>query len=430
MSISSTGVISWSSPVLGSFNVTLRADNGKAYAEQRYLLTVSDHALALSISMAVAPALVNIGDKVTVTVLTNGGTGTISTSVTVDGQPQTLDAQGTATITATTTGAHQVVASAKDDLATVSKTSLYSVANPADTSTPVAQISTPTDDVEITAPTTITGTASAQNLAYYQLLMRAAGTDKWQELARGYQNISNGTLGKFDPTQLQNGIYELSVIAVNTNGVQASHMITLDVTRNLKIGQFSISFEDLNVQASGIPIRITRTYDTRRKSQALDFGQGWSVDYQNVQIRKNIILGLEWDVITIPSQFTTCLRPRGKRKVDVTLPTGDVARFEAHNEQDCGTVAPPVKIRFTALPGTTAKLDLVDIPKRIQPQGGMLIDVDGADQNETIAWNPKYYKLTTEDNYEYYLTDGIGITSIKDPNGNTLTYSDSGVTHS
>ncbi|MFZ6682213.1 RHS repeat-associated core domain-containing protein [Undibacterium sp. Tian12W] len=60
----------------------------------------------------------------------------------------------------------------------------------------------------------------------------------------------------------------------------------------------------------------------------------------------------------------------------------------------------------------------------------MLIDADGADQNETIAWNPKYYKLTTEDNYQYYLTDGIGITSIKDPNGNTLTYSDSGVTHS
>jgi hypothetical protein len=34
MSISSTGVISWASPVLGSFNVTLRADNGKAYSEQ------------------------------------------------------------------------------------------------------------------------------------------------------------------------------------------------------------------------------------------------------------------------------------------------------------------------------------------------------------------------------------------------------------
>ncbi|MFZ6778501.1 transglutaminase domain-containing protein [Undibacterium sp. Ji83W] len=430
MNISSTGVITWASPVLGSFNVTLRADNGKAFAEQRYLLTVSDHALALSISMAVAPALVNIGDKVTVTVLTNGGTGNISTSVTVDGQPQTLDAQGTATITATATGAHQVVATAKDDLTTVSKTSLYSVANPADTSLPTAQISTPTDDVEITAPTTIIGTATAQNLAYYQLLMRAAGTDKWQELARGYQNVSNGTLGKFDPTQLQNGIYELSVIAVNTNGVQASHMITLDVTRNLKIGQFSISFEDLNVQASGIPIRITRTYDTRRKGQALDFGQGWSVDYQNVQIRKNIILGLEWDVVTIPAQLTTCLRPRGKRKVDVTLPTGDVARFTAANERDCGVTVPPVKILFTALPGTTARLELVDVPALIQAQGGMLIDVAGAGESETTAWNPKYYKLTTEDNYEYYLTDGIGITKIKDPNGNVLTYSDSGVTHS
>ncbi|MFZ6682219.1 RHS repeat-associated core domain-containing protein [Undibacterium sp. Tian12W] len=114
----------------------------------------------------------------------------------------------------------------------------------------------------------------------------------------------------------------------------------------------------------------------------------------------------------------------------MTLPTGDVARFEAHNKQECDVTPPPVNIQFTALPGTTAKLDLVDIPKNIQPQGSMLIDVDGADQNETIAWNPKYYKLTTEDNYQYYLTDGIGITSIKDPNGNTLTYSDSGVTHS
>ncbi|MBC3920146.1 hypothetical protein H8L32_21960, partial [Undibacterium sp. CY18W] len=45
-----------------------------------------------------------------------------------------------------------------------------------------------------------------------------------------------------------------------------------------------------------IPIRVTRTYDTRRKSQNLDFGYGWSVDYQNVQIRKNMILGLQWNV--------------------------------------------------------------------------------------------------------------------------------------
>ncbi|MBC3919461.1 hypothetical protein H8L32_18365, partial [Undibacterium sp. CY18W] len=296
MSISKTGVISWTKPVIGNFNVTVRADNGRAYAEQRYQLSVSDHALALSISLAVAPALVNLGDKVTLTVLTNGGTGAISTSLTVDGQPVPLNTDGTAILTASTTGAHQITVTAKDDLGTLTKTSLYSVKDPSDTTTPVAQITAPIDDADVTAPGIITGTASAKNLAYYQLLLRATDSSDWQEIGRGYQSVTNGTLGKLDPTQLQNGIYDLNLIVVNTNGVQTNHLITVDVNRNLKIGQFSISFEDINIQASGIPIRVTRTYDTRRKSQNLDFGYGWSVDYQNVQIRKNMILGLQWNV--------------------------------------------------------------------------------------------------------------------------------------
>lgn len=428
MSISNTGVISWAQPVIGNFNVTVRADNGRAYAEQRYQLSVSDHALALSISLAVAPALVNLGDKVTITVLTNGGTGAISTSLNVDGQAVPLNTDGTAILTASTGGAHQIAVTAKDDLGTINKTSLYSVKDPSDTSTPVAQITAPIDDADVTAPGLITGTASAKSLAYYQLLLRATDSNDWQEIGRGYQSVTNGNLGKLDPTQLQNGIYDLNLIVVNTNGVQANHLITLDVNRNLKIGQFSISFEDVNIQASGIPIRVTRTYDTRRKSQNLDFGYGWSVDYQNVQIRKNMVLGLQWNVIT--SGNSVCLRPAGKRKVDITLPTGEVARFTAANKVECGNAIPLVEIQFSALPGTTSTLELVDVPTSIHTQSGMLIDGQDTSTGTVTAWNPKNYKLTTEDNYKYFLTDGIGITQIKDPNGNTLTYNDTGVAHS
>ena len=131
---------------------------------------------------------------------------------------------------------------------------------------------------------------STANLAYYQLLLlRPAGTSAWQEIARGYSSVTNGALGKLDPTQLANGIYELALNVVDANGQQTTQLVTLDLYRDLKIGQFAISFEDLNVDAAGIPIRVTRTYDTRRKNESLDFGYGWSVDYQSVQLRKNMV---------------------------------------------------------------------------------------------------------------------------------------------
>ncbi|HFD11313.1 MAG TPA: hypothetical protein ENJ32_02415 [Crenotrichaceae bacterium] len=34
-----------------------------------------------------------------------------------------------------------------------------------------------------------------------------------------------------------------------------------------------------SIPVAGIPIRVTRTYDTHQKDHNLDFGYGWSVDY-------------------------------------------------------------------------------------------------------------------------------------------------------
>ena len=425
MTIGSNGLISWAHPVSGSFAVTVRADNGKAYAEQRYLLTVGNEALPLEISLSVLPGIINQGETVKLTVVTNGGSGTVNKTLSVDGQVVALDSAGQATVTGSSIGVHPVQVSASDKLGSISKTSLFSVRNPADTTPPVALIVTPADDAEITAPVNVTGTASDANLAYYQLLLRPSGDGTWREIARGTSSVTNGVLGKLDPTQLQNGIYELWLNVVDVNGQQASQVVTLDIYRDLKIGQFSISFQDLNVEASGIPIRVTRTYDTRRKAENLDFGYGWSVDYQSVQIRKNVILGLQWDVVAHPSQLTLCLVPAGKRKVNVTLPTGKVERFTAANAQDCafGQI-PPIDIRFTALPGTNSTLEMVNVPN-VVAQGGQLFDMDNLE-----TWNQKEYKLITEDNYVYYLTDGIGITQVKDPSGNTLTYGQNGIIHS
>jgi RHS repeat-associated protein len=427
ISISAGGVLQWPQPVAGDFVITVRADNGSAFTDQRYVLSIGQAALPLDISLALLPAIVNQGQAVTLTVLTNGGSGNVSKSVSVDGQPIALDANGKASITASTIGVHKVQVVASDQLGSTSKAGLFSVRNPLDTTPPQAAISAPQDDAEITAPVTISGTAKDDNLAYYQLLLRPAGggDSAWQEIDRGSSNVDNGTLGKLDPTILPNGIYELLLNVVDVNGQSTRQQIALDIYRDLKIGQFALSFEDLNIESLGIPIRVTRTYDTKRKGDNLDFGYGWSVGYQDLQVRKNKVTGLQWRVESRPTRFELCLIPEGKRKINIALPTGKVERFTAANAKECDIAQiPAIDIRFTPLPGTTSKLEMVNVPN-VVAQGGQLFNTDSQE-----TWNQLDYKLTTEDKYVYYLTEGIGITSVQDRYGNLLRYGQNGILHS
>ena len=423
--VDANGLVTWSAPVEGNYSVTLRVDDGKAYTDQSYTLAVAKAGQGLQIQLSLTPQTVKPGDTLSVTLIATGAQNPLTLSLSNDGQALTLDANGQAQLTAGSKGTHHLIASATDGVTTVTKDLSYTVGDPADQSLPVATIASPTSDAEITAPVDVIGSASGTNLAYYQLLLRPAGTSDsaWVEIGRGTQSVDNGKLGTLDPTVYANGLYQLGLLAVDANGHQTSTAIPVEFTRNLKIGQFSISFLDLQVNAVGIPITVTRTYDTRRKADNLDFGYGWSVDYQNVQLRTNMTIGLGWSID--PQQLQLCLRPIGKRKVDITLPDGSMQRFEASNAQECGFgQVPPVDVQFTALPGTTSSLQAINIPDLLT-QGGDLVDSNTGD-----PWNPTDFQLTTDTGYIYTLKAGVGIVQIKDPYGNTLSYGPNGIIHS
>jgi hypothetical protein len=76
----------------------------------------------------------------------------------------------------------------------------------------------------------------------------------------------------------------------------------------------------------------------------LDFGQGWSVSYQNTKIEESRIIGEGWELNqygTSPSK-KFCIEPIGKPHVMVTLPNGDVETFNAAvTEQSALFQAPP-----------------------------------------------------------------------------------------
>ncbi|MDD1750056.1 MAG: hypothetical protein LUO89_09300, partial [Methanothrix sp.] len=170
-----TGVVTWAAPLQGSYNITLRVDDGRAYTGQTYILAIAQGSLQLSLALTVTPAVAAAGSPVAIGVVTMGGQGTVTRSLTVDGAAVTLDATGKATVTAGAAGAHAIAATAADAVTTLAKQDVYSVPNPAVTGAPVAAIATPVQDANITAPVDIIGTASSTGLAWYKLVLKPAG---------------------------------------------------------------------------------------------------------------------------------------------------------------------------------------------------------------------------------------------------------------
>jgi hypothetical protein len=150
--------------------------------------------------------------------------------------------------------------------------------------------------------------------------------------------VNNGALGQIDSSRYANGLYQVALRVVDVNGAQSSASVTVEFLGKLKLGQFRLSFADIRLDAGGLPLMLTRTYDTTRKDVQGDFGWGWSASGQDITVRKNVTLGLAWEITQ--QQFQLCLRPVGKRRISITLPDGGLYRFDARNAQECafGTV--------------------------------------------------------------------------------------------
>ena len=110
------------------------------------------------------------------------------------------------------------------------------------------------------------------NLATWRLGLRTGDEGaSYSIVAEGSQNVTRHAAYTFDPTLLLNGLYKLTLEATDVNGETSTDTINLIVEGEMKVRNFSFTVVDLEIPLSGIPIRVTRTYDTRQKQQNLDF---------------------------------------------------------------------------------------------------------------------------------------------------------------
>ena len=434
MTIDGNGLLSWTPAAPGMENVLVRVSDGQAFVQQGWTLQISDASVPLEASIGVSPSVADLDTSVQITVGYSGAAGPVSISLTVDGNPVPVDSSGIVNVLADTVGLHTATAIVTDPFASDSATVMYTVIDPAlGSNPPVVTLVTPDFEQEVTAPIDAIGTVDDPDddlISWFLALQpRGAPPTEFTTIASGTDEIPNDVIGQIDPTMLLNGLYSVILQATDAAGNTSQDVRVIRVTGDLKVGNFSITFEDFSAPVAGIPVTVQRTYDTRQRSENLDFGFGWTVDYQNVRLQESRDIGFSWTLIEedlgIFSQW--CVRPNGDPTVTVRMPDGEVESFVARAVPECTFLVPTVDvtIAFDPIDGTDSTLEQTDFGL-LRIVGTNIVDLGAP--GEPI--DPDAYRLTTPEGIVFELDQSFGVRRVIDTHDNTLTYSDAGIIHS
>jgi RHS repeat-associated protein len=150
--------------------------------------------------------------------------------------------------------------------------------------------------------------------------------------------VNNGDLGVCDLSAVANGSYDMELI-VRGGGAETNTISTFQLDSNLKIGQFSFSEQDLVLPVNGIPLTVTRTYNSLNPNSG-PFGASWSfalndMDIQLDEQRTDVTVGSATAPVDSEDEGTSgsglpkvvSIRTGGGWDVTLTLPDGRRVTF-------------------------------------------------------------------------------------------------------
>jgi RHS repeat-associated protein len=214
------------------------------------------------------------------------------------------------------------------------------------------------------------------------------------------------TLGVFDPTLLANGEYTVQLQATSSTGVSQLNEIVLSITGEYKPGRVTLTVTDFKVPLEGIPINISRTYDSLNRGLVEDFGNGWSLT-ASVQLQ-------------IDRQMNVTFTINGKTETFYFTPqsTGQ-ALFSWMLEP-----------KYTPQPGVHGTLTSNGCGILIYASGNIVQDASGIACFPGGTYQPTTYTYTDPVGRVYTMSSTGVLQGIKDLSGNTLTFSSTGITSS
>ncbi|MDA3895089.1 MAG: PASTA domain-containing protein [Desulfobacteraceae bacterium] len=372
---------------------------------------------------------VNIGETVTIFAWTGDDVGVVDQSLTVNEDPLTV-VDGQVVYTAPSAGFYTVVLSASDAAGyTTTDSKTFVVFDPFDTTPPTATLSE-TDCAEVTDLYDVMGEVSDTSGVMYSLYCRPYGTGSWKKFAEGSGNSFTGTLGTFDPTILKNGVYELLLYAQDLAGNTAYDQGCALVDGQLKVGHVILPGMDVNIPNNGFPLALEREYDSRDTTG--DFGPGWSLPSSTVKPQTTRELDAGW-AEEIGGGFLTTyyLIEKYRHEVVIRFSDEETLRFKMDVNPKSSVLVPIINhsnlsAKFVAIDGTEGTLEALGVAS----SSLMLTTGNDLMQWGTDPFEPERYRYTRPDGTQYILHMENGIESITDVYGNSVAYSDAGITHS
>lgn len=455
---SDTGLITWvpQADQVEPFSIgVIATDADGVQGTQTFELTVqevSTENISPVVELGFSSNLIDVGEDLSLQIrATDDGTIT-NLELTANGTPLDLTpgtiASGVineATIQFQQSGLIDIVGTATDNDGNVGTLSLQvRVIDPSDTEAPFVELDltqftpeisvspdgevTTTGGTLITSLTDIIGTVTDDNLEFFRLELApvnllgsnvAADDPDYIVIAEGNTNQEDVVIGQIDPLLFANDTYLLRLIAGDFSGNINARAINVALSTVTKPGQFTQEFVDLSIPVAGIPIDITRTYNSFEANQVGDFGFGWSLGAQDPRIQESVPVtdGIAGFFTATPFKIgdtVSLTNPEGRR---VTF------RFEpvVSNASLLGAVWSP---RFVAEDGVFDTLEVDNTPLTIGSDGSAGLFLFG------FAYNPSTYRLTTRDGTVYTYDQFDGLQSVTDRNGNVLTYTDNGIVSS
>ncbi|MGL6073447.1 MAG: FG-GAP-like repeat-containing protein [Fimbriiglobus sp.] len=433
MTVDALGRVRWqtaTSTPLGNVPISVRVRDGRGSEETRnFNLGVVADTTAPRIAILIQPTLLfPYSPPARVRITVTDDVGVTGIRVLLDGVPVGLDANNSFTVPYTAPGNGRIEVFAVDAAGNEGRALNRISMRTGLENDPNNAPGEPTAVLDVVEGATvggfvrIRGTATSPDFERYTLSYRRQDQASFTTIATGTTAVNNGELGVWDTTLLENDGYTLRLVVTDLFGGIATVERTVGVSGELKLGNFRLSFADMTIPVAGIPITIARTYDSLRADREGDFGYGWRMEFRNTDLRTSLPKsGLE--DIGIYTPFRQGVRvfltlPGGKREGFTFTPT--IRVLPGFGGQGLAVATPA----FTPDRGVRSTLSA--------GSGNLIVNEYGEMTAGGLPWNPASpnfsgYTLTTEDDVRYTINGAGELTSARDLNGNTITFSEAGV---
>ncbi|MBE9098367.1 putative Ig domain-containing protein [Vacuolonema iberomarrocanum] len=434
MTIDGLGRLRWTptdDQVAADLPVTVTVtDELGATTEQSFTVSVMSDDQAPLVSLRPSLDPLYVGQDLTLYVWATDNIEVTNLQVLINGEAVALN-QGQVTIAQPPAGAIAATVIATDAAGNSTTESIsIDVLDLSDGTAPVIEL--PTLDGVVTSPIEIRGTVTDDNLASYTLSVAPVGTEDFRVIFTGTEPVTDGVLGTFDPTVLANDAYTMRLTATDTAGNTVLVENPVNVGGALKLGNFTLSFTDLGIPLSGIPISVTRTYDSLNANTTDDFGYGWRLEFRDTDLRTSLGRDEQFEQLGIRSQAFD-----EETRVYVTLPGGQRQGFTfAPKRAPISQFLPSVdgadtgfyEPAFEADPGVTSTLSVKYSGYLSRRPDNTFGGLQGSGFNPEDSLFGGVYVLTTQAGivYEIDATTGDLLTAT-DTNNNQLTFSDEGI---